>query len=483
MSSLEFVEKYRRLSSAESATQGPYSSAPTPFVRAWHDALDSSYVSQVTIVAPAQTGKTTFLQNVLMSQIALHPQPMMFMFPTLEMAKIFSRGRLRAVFNNKVMRGLINKKNHATVNMNQISFRGGSLILCGSNNIAALSSHPIATLYADEIDRLTSDSAEGQPLELAKARTRSFFSRKILLTSTPTSVKGSQIFKEFLNGTQEHYCYRCPDCGSYTEPSFERLAEYKYDEQHKTVLDEELYMGCRNCGSLISETEFRKILMSGEFEWIPDAPNVIDHRSFWLSGFVSPFVPWKEIVIKYEQAKNDPNKLRVFKNTVLAELYDGLEIDKDKAGSLLKARVDFGAGVEVPAAVTHLVAGVDTQDQYLRYVVYGYGKNEGLCCIESGRIDGVPSDAETYNRFRAFLARQWKKADNTLINLDLVFVDSQGHYAGTWYKYAYDLRRNINPKVHIIKGASVDDAPVIKVNFIVQKYLFFGNYARNSTTF
>ena len=460
---MEFAEKNRILGSAESATQGPYSAAPTPYVREWHKALDAHTVSQVTIIAPAQTGKTTFLQNVLFSKIALNPQPSMFLFPTLELAKIFSRGRLREVLKNKILRGLVSKKNHATVNMCQVQFRGGSLILCGSNNVSALSSHPISTLYADEIDRLTSDTTEGQPLELAKARTRSFFNRKILLTSTPTATKTSQIFREFEQGTKERFCYPCPHCGAWTEPAWERLAEYHFDPHSKTVTDTDLFMGCGGCGGLISEKDFRALLMSGAFRWIAEAPEVQDHRSFWLSGFVSPFVPWAEIIKKYEESKDDATKFKVFKNTVLAELWDGLEIDKEKQGSLMGAREFWGAGVDVPPGVSHLVAGVDTQDAYLRYVVFGWGKEAGLCCLESGKIDGIPSDKATFDAFRAFLGRTWKTAENKLLPLNLCLVDSQGHFSGTWYRYSWELRRQAHPRVLIIKGASKDDAPAIKM--------------------
>ena len=39
-------------------------------------------------------------------------------------------------------------------------------------------------------------------------------------------------------------------------------------------------------------------------------------RSFWLNAFSSPWTPWEKIVLKFLDAKDDPQRLKVVYNGV-----------------------------------------------------------------------------------------------------------------------------------------------------------------------
>lgn len=435
LGSLEFVERNRILSTAESAIPGRYSSQLTPYVREWHVAFDSPEVEQITIVAGAQVSKTLFLTNALMHSVCCNPRPMLMVYPTLQDAEKFAKGRLQLLFdNNAIMGNQRTGKGNAKSNQMQINFNGGSLLLVGSNSVSALASNPIGTLLCDEVDRLRSDTSEGSAIDLAKARTRTFFDRKIVLTSTPTGKRTSQIAKEFEEGTKERYCYCCPDCWEWSELRFALLSPYKYNRKKRKVMDDELFMFCEKCGTAHSEKQLKAILAKGEFRWIAEHPERKNHRSFWLNSFVSPFIDWREIVEKYEGAKGDINKERVAMNTLLGECYEEMEVDREKCNELIEGRIRYNA--EVPDGCETLVAGIDTQDNYFQIGVYGYGKECGFCCIENAKIEGVPSDAETKRNLMKYLSREFTNRNGDIFRIQRACCDSGGHYTSTIYEYA-----------------------------------------------
>lgn len=114
-------------------------------------------------------------------------------------------------------------------------------------------------------------------------------------------------------------------------------------------------------------------------KWIAENPDAYATgvRSFWLNAFSSPWTPWEKIVLKFLQAKDEPQKLKVVYNTLLGELWEdrGGIIDE---GTMLARREDYGTNadgspVELPEGVLVLTCGVDTQDNRLEYEVVGHG--------------------------------------------------------------------------------------------------------------
>lgn len=448
MPSLEWAERYRVLTSGESSTAGRYSAALTPYVREWYAAMDDAKVEQVTIVAGAQIGKTQWLLNVLGSIIDQAPGNILWVWPDLEQAKKFVRHRLKLMLATPQVKRRLGKANHR---QEQMVFDGGSLNFVGSNSPSSLASLPCRYLICDEVDRLNGATSEGSAIELAKARTRTFFNRKILLTSTPTNRGSSQIAEQFSQGTMERYLYRC-DCGAESEITFDRLS---YEWNGKRIVDG-VSFACPKCGQLTAEKVVRSALESGKFRWVAEHPERRGHRSFWLNAFASPFVSWGEIVAQVERAKGNPNRLRVLKNTLLGELWEGDDIDRALGNSLMAARFGFGqmpdgTMADVPMGCDRLVCGVDTQDSYLAYEVIGVGK-DGLYCISRGNISGQPSDDDVFRRLKEdVLEHQWRRADGARLSVSAAYWDSGGHYTSDVYRHVFGYRHG-KCKLTAIKG-------------------------------
>jgi hypothetical protein len=95
-------------------------------------------------------------------------------------------------------------------------FPGGHLTIVGANAPSGLASRPIRILLCDEVDRYPfSAGAEGDPVNLAKKRTVTFWNRKIVLVSTPTIRGASRIETAYAESDQRQYWVPCPACGTH----------------------------------------------------------------------------------------------------------------------------------------------------------------------------------------------------------------------------------------------------------------------------
>jgi phage terminase large subunit GpA-like protein len=77
-------------------------------------------------------------------------------------------------------------------------FPGGILVMTGANSAVGLRSMAARYLFLDEVDAYPGDvDGEGDPVNLALARTRTFARRKIFMISTPKITGRSRIEASF----------------------------------------------------------------------------------------------------------------------------------------------------------------------------------------------------------------------------------------------------------------------------------------------
>ena len=94
---------------------------------------------------------------------------------------------------------------------------------------------------------------------------------------------------------------------------------------------------------------------------------------------MSPWSDWKDICRSFLNAKDDPDLLKVFVNTMLGETWE----IKDRSGvpeQLYARREKYDA--EVPNGVLVLTMGVDTQDNRLEYEIVGWDAQDSPWKIE-----------------------------------------------------------------------------------------------------
>lgn len=478
----EWADKYRRLSAENTAESGKWKTERTPYLKEIMNAFKDPRIHRLTVVASAQVGKTEMMLNMLAYVIDQDPGGVMYILPTLDNAKEFSKRRIGPMIRDtKRLRDKISKSKSRDSDNTVLrkAYPGGMMTLVGSNAPAPLASTPARYIFGDERDRWAKDAGgEGDPWKLAAARTITFYNYKMVEVSTPTIKGHSAIAEAFDTGTQEYWCAECPHCHEYIFVEFEHIM-FKFNSikiNHKTQYTvESVEFACPECGCASSE----KIIKKQSHKWMAKNPNAYRNgaRSFWINGFSSPWIEWKALILEYLEAKGDPEALKTVYNTKFGKLWDGeLYVDNDN-DEMLKTREEYEA--ELPEGVLCLTCGVDTQNDRLEYEVVGYGFEDENWGIERGVIVGKPDKEDTWERLDGVLDKVYRFKDGKGLKISITFVDSGGHYTQDVYE---QCAKRLNKKVFAIKGKGGADRPytdvpkktkIIKENRVIGEVWFY----------
>lgn len=467
----EWADRHRRLSAESSAEAGPWRTSRTPYMREPMRAFSDPKVRKVVIVAASQVGKTEVELNALGYVMDQDPGTVIFVHPTLDDAKKFSRLRIAPMLRDcpRLKRKVHDvRDSKASKTVLQKSFPGGMLMLTGSNAPSALASTPARYIFGDERDRWAKSAGkEGDPWALAEARQTTFYNAKSVEVSTPTIKGASNIETAYAGGTQERWVVKCPHCGEWHDVDFDYI---RFEPWSETVNGKKVWhikggvdWCCPSCGCLSSEQEVR----DAPHKWRADNPSAYDEkgiRSFWLNAFASPWVPWERIVIRFLEAKDDHQKLQVVYNTLLGKLWEDRG-DLASDDELLARREDYGTRldgteVELPDGVLCLTCGVDTQDNRLEYEVVGHGQWGETWGIEKGVIMGRPDTDEVWQRLDGVVEHVYRYRDGGGIRISMTCVDSGGHYTQEVYERC---RARQGSRVFAIKGKGGEGIPYTSI--------------------
>lgn len=449
----EWADKNRVLVSESSAEPGRWRTDRAPYQREIMDSFTQPGIWQIVIMASAQVGKSEIELNMMGCAIDNDPGPMLYIQPTDNVADDYSKRRIQPMIDAcpRLRRKVYKQRSRDTTNtITMKTFPGGSLAIIGANSPADLSSKPVRYIFMDETDRFPpSAGTEGDPQELAERRTETFrHNRKVVKTSTPTIKGHSKIETDYMNGTQEEWRTECPHCHAFSFIKFENIKFEK--ETVKNEQGEEDYKvlsvgwECPVCKRVIPEHEAKRL----PAKWVSNNPGALDNgiRSFRLNAFMSPWSSWKDIVWKFLKAKKDPDKLKVFHNTVLGESWE-VHIKNGLEYELYKRREHYDA--EVPTGVLVLTMGVDTQDNRLEYEVVGWDREGQSWGISRGIIPGRADAPGVWEEIDQLLDREWQLKNGMQMKILATFVDSGGHFTQDVYR---ECARRQTKRVWAIKG-------------------------------
>ena len=471
----QWADRKRRLSPESSAEPGPWRTSRTPYLKEPMDAFTDPKLELIVMVASSQVGKSEFELNSIGYIIDQDPSSILYIHPTIEDAKKFSKLRVAPMVRDcKVLKSKVAdpKSRESGNTILQKSYPGGMLTMCGSNSASALASMPIRYVIGDELDRWAiSAGTEGDPWELAKARQTTFYNKMSIAVSTPTIKGHSKIDDLFSQGTQERWHHKCPTCGEYHNIVFGDI-RFEYDttviknKKHYTV--KSVHWKCPSCETLHTEREMKH----QPAQWIAANPDAYKNgvRSFWLNAFSSPWASWPSLILAYLDALGSTEKLQVVYNTKFGELWEDRG-DLEDEETVMGRREEYPA--ELPDGVLVLTCGVDTQDDRLEYEVVGHGHFGEKWGIKKGIIMGRPDTTEVWQQLDQVIDHPYEFANGVKLKISITFVDSGGHYTQDVYQAC---RERIYRKVFAIKGRGGDGvpytAPPKKTNIVVKgKYV------------
>lgn len=455
----QWADKNRRLTSESSAEVGKWRTSRTPYMFDILDSFTDPLIEHIVVVAASQVGKSETINNMVGYCIDQDPGPILLIQPTIDDVKRYSEMRIAPMIRETrcLKRKVADPKSRDAANTKrQKSFPGGVLVMTGSNVAHDLSSMPIRYVFGDERDRWAkSAGSEGDPWELAVARTRTFYNKKMVEVSTPT-VKGASAIENSYNlGTMERWKTACPHCGKYVEIKFDNIRfEYEADEKgdKKIFHITELFYVCPECGGISDEHTMK----SQPAKWVATVPEAREHhktRSFWLTAWVSPWATWESIILQFLQAGTDSAKLQVVYNTQFGELWEERG-DMASEDDVMARREVYDA--EIPDGVLVLTCGVDTQDDRLEYEVVGHRRFGETWGIKKGVILGRPDTEELWERLDEVLTHKYRFKSGISLQISLTFIDEGGHFTQEVRQHCL-ARQGMN--VFAIKGANRPDIP------------------------
>jgi phage terminase large subunit GpA-like protein len=462
----EWADRYRRLPEKSSAEPGPWRTDRTPYLREIMDCMSTtSDVEEVVLMKAAQVGGSEAILNFT-GYIADHsPGPTILVQPTVELAKRFSRQRLDPLMTDtpRLAEKVAPARSRDSGNtMLAKDFAGGQLILTGANSAVGLRSMPAQNALLDEIDGYPVDvDEEGSPIELVEARQRTFPRKKRIKVSTPTLAGKSAIESAYEASDKRRFYVPCPACEEMQPLEFARLVWSSLGLPPSKAVYE-----CRACGHGIQNHEKSRMLARGE--WRAEAPEQSDGkvRGYHLNALYAPvgWMSWGDIATKFVKVHKNPEKHRVFVNTVLGETWTS-KGEAPEWNLLMQRREPYAIGT-VPMHALFLTAGVDVQKDRLVYEVVGWGRVKRSWSIDFGEIPGDTADLTRgpWSDLDRLLARTYPHDAGVEMPIRFLCVDS-GYNTQTVYSWGrkYPLARVAAVKGHDHGGALVGSPSPVEV--------------------
>jgi len=446
----EWADEYRYLSPESSAVSGKYRTDYAPYQKEIMDVFNDPNIEKVIWQKSAQVGATEILNNVIGYYIHMQPSPILVMQPTLQMAQAYSKEKLANMLRDTpVLRAKINEPKSKDSSNTVLSkkFEGGTTLnMVGSNSAASVASRAVRVLCIDEVDRMeASVGSEGDPVLLASKRTQTFFNKKIYLCSTPT-VKGiSRIEAAFEESDQRYYYVPCPECNHKQTLKWSNVVW----EENKP---ETAIYTCEN-GCVIDESKKYWMLKNGEWKATKETKKV---AGFHLNELYSVFSTWGSMAENFLEAKKQPEMLKTFINTSLAETWEPEPEEAVEAEGLMARRESYDMET-IPDEALVLTCGADIQKNRIEAQVVAYSHDYEMWVVDYKIIYGNTGQIQVWNDFDRYLQTKFSTHSGRNMTIACTTIDSGFQ---TQMVYAFTKNKK-GRRIFAIKGQSQSGKSVV----------------------
>ena len=450
----EWADRFRMLTSSQSAQPGRWRTSKVEYLRDIMDALSPNRPEQYIVVQKSRRGGFTegVINNTVGAFMHMAPCPILVLQPSESDAEEWSKDSLdpmlesTATLKHLVTPDIARRKGNTILHKR---YRGGALYARSASTSKSFRRILARLVLCDEEDAYpVSVDGEGRPGKLADTRADTFtHTKKIVHGSTPTIKDQSAIEALFLSSTMGHYHVPCPECRHMQRLVWEQIVWVNDDPQTAEY-------ACINCGSLIPHHKKKWMLARRNGgRWVhtyPERPIL----GFQFSALYSPWVPWSQLVHEWLEARGDPTKEQIFVNTALGETWDLANAEKwDEEGF----RALLEPLPEVPARAAVLTAGVDVQHDRLVMVVDAWAAGEERWTLERRDILGDPSTPVVWQELLAALKHRYPIASGGTVPIRAACIDTGDAYTQAAWQFC---KAHHAANVWGIKGSSVQGARV-----------------------
>lgn len=445
---VQWADTYRFLSAEASSEPGRWKTSRVEVARGPMMAVTEPGVREITVMSCTQLMKTEVLLNIIGYFIHQDPAPMLLLQPTVNIAKAFSKDRVDSMCRDTpALRGRVrDKKSRDSGNtMQHKQFPGGHLTMVGANAPGDLAMRPVRVVLCDEVDKYPASAGdEGDPIKLAAERSATFWNRLIVKTCSPTIEGASRIALEYEQSDRRVFEVPCPHC--------DHRAEMRWENVIWPEGEPDLAMyACPECGALWKEAERQDAI--GRGTWRATAP-FRGHAGFKASKLASPWEPIGALAVKFERAQGNPELLKTFYNTQLAETYKD-QGEKPAWEPIYERREEYPIGT-APADVAFLTCGVDVQKDRWELEIVGWCPGRRSYSVDYRVILGDTANKDEWGKIAAVLFEKWPHASGVELPLRMMCIDS-GYRTSEVYAFCRQFGLG---RVAPVKGKD-DQQPII----------------------
>lgn len=387
----DWCDANRHLDSRFASEPGPWRTDRVPYLREIMDSFADPTVGSIIFVKCSRVGGTELLNNVIAYSAAARPMPMMYVLPTeTDVADEF-QGRIKSIFAlSDTLRSHIPGGTWATsdqIALDSMTIYGGWASAPGT-----LIRKTCGLVLFDEVDNCQSAAGSlGNTWDLMSDRLTTYGYRAKQVGVTTPSTENASGWQLYSQSDRRRYFVPCPICGAYQVLEFGALKWPKDATPDEIEQDHLAKLSCRLCREEIPQAHQFPMISRGV--WVPQSQQIKDKRpsdaaeawrpalvgdytrtrsrGYWINSLYSPWRSWSQCAAKFLLSKDDPERLRVFKNSWLAEPWvNAVESPEEnwlhaKAGGL-------PAGV-VPAGGKVIFLTIDVQGDYLYWTARAWG--------------------------------------------------------------------------------------------------------------
>lgn len=348
--------------------------------------------------------------------------------------------------------------------LQQKKFKGSMAHLRGGKAAKNYRRISVDTIYLDEYDAFDNNiEKEGDPGDLASKRVEGATFPKKIFGSTPKTKGFSNIEKRERNAdiflTYHIPCPHCYGMHALTWGGKDEPHGFKWQDKDP----ETARHLCPHCGVLITQAEYLNVWEQGiymstdgitcdaeaNFKDVSGQPmRAPRHVAVHVWSAYSPNVSWVGLVREFNDAftemlEGKSEKMQTFTNTTKGEYWEH-DVEKTDADEI-KSRAEPYHLEQLPMGCLLLLAGIDTQDNRLECVVWGYGRGCEKWLIADRVFFGNPSQDEVWQDLEAFLFEaEFAHASGNKVKIYAAAIDSKGHNTHAVYDFcAKHARRRV----------------------------------------
>ena len=477
----EWAAKKRYLPPDVTSKPGMWDNEYVPYLIKPMDAMCShSPTKEVVMMKGVQVACTTGpLENSIGYTIDHDPCGMMYITADQELMNTAIEVKLDKMLRDS---GLMDKiksadKRKSGSTTKRKDFAGGFLVPVGARSPGRLRSLSVKKMFLDELDGFPDKiGKEGDPVTLAKNRTKSFEdTKKILYLSTPLVMQTSKIWPLYQQGDQQKYFIPCPHCGHMqflrlqgVRDDGKKFAFYYEVDENFNLIPESVGYICEKCLKLFKNHDKSWFLSSKNgAAWRPTAiPKKPFFESYLLPSFYAPIgmYSWESMCqdwLEWWDEKNQRVKnieiYRSFKNTV-----EGLPWEEKGAAPKFERVIQHRRAIysrnEIPnryalaesgSRILILTCAADVHKDRIDIEIKGWCRDGRSYSIDwialEGDTEDLTSPKSPWVKLSTIIDHKiWASDDGIKYNIYATFVDA-GYRTDFVYDFCDQYRYNVYP--------------------------------------